>query len=197
MPSHVSRHREGPAGGRRGLLLTAAAALTLALAGCGDGPRAISGPPVDTNPATIPAPVDQAPAGRPTPQGGVDQVTQRISALTGGRIVCGRHTLFFSPGALARDTDITLIDATRKNGFVSAEVYPEGLHFTRRVTLQTNFADLADPAGYNMYWLVKKANTVIFINIGGQVSADHRGIIAVLEHFSTYAPAKLLGKAGW
>jgi hypothetical protein len=116
-----------------------------------------------------------------------------ISALKGGSFNAGRHRLTFPPGALLRDTQITIVDVTNRVGFVECELYPEGIVFLKPVTLETQFSDITDPAGYSMYWLADDSPVNVWMNVGGKLTSDGKGIVVTLHHFSDYAP----GKTGW
>lgn len=172
--------------------------------GCGEGVQSVSGPGIPDQLTALAAPQKEMRSLKAADPilvanrnsrlyKGASSVTSLVSARAGGRLVCGRHILVFWPGALAQDTEITLVDATSQNGYVSAECYPEGLQFNAKVTLQSDFSDIADPAGYVMYWLVDAPDGVTCVNLGGEVSKNGKGIVATLAHFSVYAP----GKAGW
>lgn len=126
--------------------------------------------------------------------GNVVSTTRQVSALLGGTLNAGRHTLVIPPGALNKDTIITLRDVTGDRGRVECEALPEGLKFRIPATLFTRFSDLKLPQGYTMYWVVDEGtNSEEWIPVGGEISAGNIGISALLYHFSNYAP----GKTGW
>ena len=118
----------------------------------------------------------------------------RISALLGGTISAGRHTLVIPPLALSRDTWITLRDVTGVMGRVECEALPEGLQFKLPATLITRFSDLELPHGHAIYWIVREGTAdEQWVCVGGQLTVANLGISTPLFHFSSYAP----GKAGW
>jgi hypothetical protein len=119
--------------------------------------------------------------------------TMLIPALKGGKVVAGRHSVTFPPGALLRDTEITVVDVTARDGYVKCELYPHGIVFLKGVTLETQISDLTSPSGYSMYWLANDSLVDVWMNVGGRPTSDGKGIAATLYHFSTYAP----GKTGW
>jgi hypothetical protein len=126
-------------------------------------------------------------------QDGTIRQSAVISAWKGGTLRVGRHKLTFAPRALLRDTEITIVDVTAREGHVACELYPEGIVFLGPVTLETDFSDLADPSGYSMYWLANDSLIDVWMNVGGNETSDGKGIAVTLHHFSEYAP----GKAGW
>jgi hypothetical protein len=177
------------------LLLTLAAGL--AIFGCART-QLSTGPPSGSQPVFVTVPPDHlgspdsglgslGSSGSEDPRG-----KATISASKGGKLKVGRFELVFAPGALAQDTEITIVDVTNSSGFVQCQLYPEGLVFLAPVTLEADFSDLEDPSGYSMYWRVPTSMTGNrWIDVGGESTED--GVITTLEHFSDYAP----GKAGW
>jgi hypothetical protein len=126
--------------------------------------------------------------------GQVIERQKRISALLGGTITAGRHTLVFPPGALRRDTVITLRDLTGVKGRVECEALPHGIQFRLPVLLTTRFSDLALVRAHTMYWIVDEDTPdEEWVPVGGVVSIGNLGLSVNLSHFSKYAP----GKAGW
>jgi hypothetical protein len=124
--------------------------------------------------------------------GPIYQSEVRISAAQGGTITAGRFTLQFPPGALRKDTVITLRDISAGSGRVECEALPEGLQFRVPVMLTTRFSDIVDPQGYSIYCVVSGGKgSEKWEFVGGQASSE--GVTAPLRHFSRYAP----GKAGW
>ncbi len=103
-------------------------------------------------------------------------------------------TLWFSAGALDKDTEIKAVDVSAVRGYPCVELYPEGIQFKNPVTLKTRVPAGTRPSECRMWWWGDdKSGAHSWIDIGGTVSADGRWITVQLEHFSTYAP----GKAGW
>jgi hypothetical protein len=126
--------------------------------------------------------------------GQVVENRKRISALLGGTITAGRHTLVFPPGALRSDTIITLRDLTGVKGRVECEALPEGLSFRLPVLLTSRFSDLVLVRAHTMYWIVgEDTPDEEWVPVGGVVSIGNLGLSVNLRHFSKYAP----GKAGW
>ena len=171
-----------------------AAGLTAAMLGCGHEATA---PVVETYPSAsyeITGPASPvAPVSAPA-TGQVISKSKRISALLGGTITAGRHTLVIPPAALRKDTLITLRDVTGVMGRVECEALPEGLEFRLPATLIPRFSDLTPPQGYAMYCVVNEGtDSEQWVYVGSQISVGNLGISALLHHFSKYAP----GKAGW
>jgi len=120
--------------------------------------------------------------------------TKLVLAAEGGFIKAGRHQLLIPPGALAKDTEITLKDMTGVFGYVACEALPEGLVFLNPVTLETTFGDLKNPEAYTTYWVANPGRPdEAWINMKTSLTADGTGLSTQLEHFSIYVP----GKAGW
>lgn len=119
--------------------------------------------------------------------------TALVSAGLGGIITAGRHTLVISPGALKKDTEITVVDVTGAVGYVECELYPEGLRFKEDVTLVSVTSDLRSPADLTTYWIYKVNEKKLARDLGGVESIGGVGVLVHLEHFSTYR----IGKAGW
>jgi hypothetical protein len=117
-----------------------------------------------------------------------------VRADVGGVVESGRHRLTIPPYALEQDTEITLVDVSMERGYVACEAYPEGLQFQKPARLESSFKDLKDPAGYSIFW-VRDPGTrdEEWIDMRAGLNADGTGLVAMLTHFSTYAP----GKAGW
>ncbi len=164
------------------------AACLAALIGCGaESPLA---PGAEVLPQFTRVQPDVAVSGRGGRAPQAISVTARVGVL-GGTVRAGRHTVTFAPGSLLKSTDITVTDMTPVTGYIEAQLFPEGIYFLAPVTLQSNCADLYSPIGMTMYWLDTSNSS--WIDINGVPSPDGQGVIAVLQHFSTYRP----GKAGW
>lgn len=177
----------------RALLVPVFACVALAAVGCG---RQTTTPgPENSDPVFVSVPRDGT--GTPLTATAVPTsitVTRRISALAGGTITSGRHTVTFLPGSLLRDTDITVVDTSPVTGLVEARLYPEGLHFVAPVTLSMRIGDAVGSAdGYHIYWRDPLLGLLPWVDLGGVVSPDHRSVSTTLLHFSTYRA----GKAGW
>lgn len=108
-------------------------------------------------------------------------VSQLVSAAEGGVVTNGYYSLYFPPGALDEDTQIT-IDMPRYPEAV-VELGPHGIQFNEPVTLSLSVdrvESLAD--SYDVYWF--NEDTALWENIGGYMAA---GAACVnLEHFSGY-----------
>lgn len=212
--------------GLRALLSALSVAALVALAGCGQDGGAPASPASDTGSqfvhvagsGRLPADLDPLAkkpgsggstsrttndAGGSAPIPGLTEpiensdivVTKRVAAATGGLIVAGRHSVLIPRNALAVDTDIWVIDKTGSKGVVEVQLYPEGLHFAKPVMLSTIVWDLKDPGVLTWYWW--NPTTGLWEPIGGQVTIDGLGVFTWLEHFSTYRPGMMTGKAGW
>jgi hypothetical protein len=172
---------------RKPLLAVLVASVALAIAGCGT--EATLAPAGDRVPEFAPAAVSLS---------GTLQVTKRIQPLRGGTITCGRHTLVIPPGALLRETDITLRDTSTRTGVVEAQLFPEGQHFLVPVTLSMQIGAEPNAAlGYTIYWYDPTSALLSWVNLGGVPSKDGRSVSTTLLHFSTYRAGTTGGKAGW
>jgi hypothetical protein len=190
-PTESSHRNPGPA-------IVLFAVLALGIFGCsGEPPTAPSGgsgKEADLGPLGGPAATTAVqPVSAPV-TGTVVTSSRKVSALLGGVVSAGRHTLVIPPGALTRDTIITLRDVTGVMGRVECEALPSGLQFRLPVLMVTRFADLKPPAGHALYWVLNEGTaSEKWVLVGGQVTAGNLGISAQLTHFSRYCP----GKNGW
>lgn len=175
------------------LFVAGAVLVTLAPLGCGNQDQATA-PLGSQNIVFVPAPTTLNPLDdRSNGNSGSGWTEQFIIASQGGVVTAGRHTVIIPPGALYQDTTITVEDSS-DDGIVGCELQPHGILFRNPVTLVTCFSDLADPAGYTMFWDSTSPTGVdVWMNVGGEVTPDSSGIQVQLGHFSRYAP----GKAGW
>ena len=104
-----------------------------------------------------------------------------IKADEGGIVTNGYYSLYFPPGALSEDTEITI----EMPEFPSAVVKlgPHGIHFNKAVILSIPVDKFADGASdYTTYWL--NEDTGRWVPIGGSV---YDGVVKTeLWHFSDY-----------
>lgn len=121
--------------------------------------------------------------------------TALVSATLGGVVTAGRHTVVLAPGALKKDTEITVVDVTGVVGRVECELYPEGLKFRNKkdVTLVSVTSDLRSPAGLTTYYVYSSGGRKMARDLDGVEAIGGVGVLVHLEHFSTYR----IGKAGW
>lgn len=200
MTPHISETRAGKSARHRVTTLFGAA-LAVLLAGCGDGALTTApqnqieeGVTFVNVPADNPSPARGSLATTAYPNAQLSDIvtTKTISALLGGVVIAGRHTLVFAPLALSANTTITLVDKTNSIGIVQAECYPEGLKFKGPVTLTSR---IPNPLGFTMFWWDPSYKQ--WKDIGGNKTPDNLGIAVILQHFSTYRPGTLVSKAGW
>jgi len=116
--------------------------------------------------------------------------TKHIAA-TGGSFQFGRIALEFPPGALAEDTDITIVQFKDTEGKVDFELYPHGLQFQVAVTLTVYMGGTGLDAGDDVRQLWWNEDTGDWVDIGGVWS--YPTMITPLEHFSRYQA----GRVGW
>lgn len=103
-----------------------------------------------------------------------------VSAKMGGTVSNGIFSLYFPPGALAEDTEIT-IDMPRYPEAV-VELGPHGIQFDRTVTLSLDRAMIDSAAGdISVVWYNEETGR--WVEIG---SSTDDIIEAGLEHFSRY-----------
>lgn len=118
-------------------------------------------------------------------------VSAIIDGSRGGTVTNGRYRLVFPAGAFEGTETITIEDAN--NGYVECHLYPEGLTFSKPVTLQMSLmgtTGIGDSQA-TVYWHDPIAGT--WVDIGGSYVAPAQSVVAYLEHFSEYRS----GRAGW
>ena len=104
-----------------------------------------------------------------------------ISAKDGGTVSNGFYSVYFAPGALEKDTEISI----EMPEFPSAVVRlgPEGIQFNAPVILSLALDKTLDVSdNWNVLWL--NDATGLWESIGGYV--DNGAVKAVLKHFSEY-----------
>jgi hypothetical protein len=104
-----------------------------------------------------------------------------ISAKDGGVVSNGFYSVYFAPGALDKDTEISI----EMPEFPSAVVRlgPEGIQFNAPVILSLALDKTSDVSdNWNVLWL--NDATGLWESIGGYV--DNGAVKAVLKHFSEY-----------
>ncbi len=84
---------------------------------------------------------------------GVNMITKRVSAAQGGTVTSpsGAMTLTILPGALEKDTSITIEELASGEGPVIGPTYklrPDGLKFLRPATLTLRFKPADVPEGF-------------------------------------------------
>jgi hypothetical protein len=118
--------------------------LTMALAGCGQD--VATSPPSGTfagQPVLLPE------AERPAALGAFlsedfPSATALVSSEEGGSVSLGRYTLSFPPGALTRDTAITIRQADPVT--MQMELEPHGIQFEKPVVLSVRVGDVVEGA---------------------------------------------------
>jgi len=109
-------------------------------------------------------------------------VSMVISAKTGGTVTNGYFSLYFPPGALDEDTEIT-IDMPRYP-VAMVELGPHGIEFNKNVIMTLPLEKLdSDATSYRTLW--NNENTGLWEEIS--VQAENGNVIAELKHFSDYA----------
>lgn len=108
-------------------------------------------------------------------------IAQMISAANGGLISNGYYTLYFPPGALDEDTEITLDMPDFPVAVIKLE--PHGIVFNKAVTLSLPMEAIeSDASSFRVLW--HNEITGYWENIGGHI--ENGSIKANLEHFSRY-----------
>ena len=108
-------------------------------------------------------------------------VSMVISAEMGGTVTNGYVSLYFPPGALSEDTEIT-IDMPRYPEAV-VELGPHGIEFNKNVTMTMPLNKLdSDATSYKTLW--NDENAGIWVDVGGSI--DNGNIVTELQHFSEY-----------
>ena len=106
-----------------------------------------------------------------------------ISAETGGTVTNGYVSLYFPPGSLNEDTEITIDMPRYPEAMV--ELGPHGIVFNKNVTMTLPLDKLdSDASSYMMLW--NNENKGIWEDIGCKV--ENGNIETELEHFSDYGP---------
>ncbi len=157
----------------------------LAAMGCGYSP--VSPSQDDTTPG-VENPVfvlvlsaSEGSSGRDMLESSSTSVSMVISAEMGGTVTNGYVSLYFPPGALDKDTEIT-IDMPRYPEAV-VELGPHGIEFNKNVTMTLPLAKLdSDATAYRTLW--NDENAGVWINVGGRV--ENGSIVTELQHFSEY-----------
>ena len=107
--------------------------------------------------------------------------TKLVSAAEGGVVSNGYFSLYFPPGALAEDTEITIEMPRYPEAVV--RLGPHGIEFNKKVTLSLPLGVVETEAdGYNVLWY--NGESELWENIDGY--AEGGMINALLEHFSKY-----------
>ncbi len=107
--------------------------------------------------------------------------TKVVSAAEGGVVSNGYFSLYFPPGALAEDTEITIEMPRYPEAVV--RLGPHGIEFNKKVTLSLPLGVVETEAdGYTVLWYNEE--TELWENIDGYTASGM--IKADLEHFSEY-----------
>ena len=106
-----------------------------------------------------------------------------ISAKDGGTVSNGYYSVFFAPGALKEDTEISIEMPEFPQAIV--RLSPHGIQFDAPVILSLDLAMAADMCDqWNVLWL--NDVTGLWESIGGYV--EDGAVKAELKHFSEYGP---------
>ena len=104
-----------------------------------------------------------------------------ISAEEGGIVTNGYYTLYFPPGALDEDTEITIEMPSFPEAVV--ELGPHGIQFNKPVTMSLSLDMVdSDAEGFVVYYYNEDSG--LWENIGGETT--DQATIVELEHFSDY-----------
>ncbi len=107
--------------------------------------------------------------------------SQMISAAEGGVISNGFYSVYFAPGALEKDTEITIEMPEFPKAVV--KLGPHGIQFKADVILSLS-KEMIESAGGNYGVLWFNEATARWESIGGYM--DGGAVKATLEHFSEY-----------
>ncbi len=108
-------------------------------------------------------------------------VSMVISAEMGGTVTNGYVSLYFPPGALSEDTEITIDMPRYPEAMV--ELGPHGIEFNKNVTMTMPLAKLdSDAASYRTLW--NDENAGIWEDVGGKI--ENNAVVTELQHFSDY-----------
>ena len=164
----------------------------LAAMGCGYSPVSPSqdnaAPGVIEDPLFVRVlPTSTGSSGRDMLQTSSTSVSMVIPAETGGTVSNGYVSLYFPPGALDEDTEIT-IDMP-KYPLAIVELGPHGIQFNKNVimTMPTALLD-SDATSYRTLWYNEDAG--VWVDIGGRANNEY--VETELEHFSSYGLADKL-----
>ena len=108
-------------------------------------------------------------------------VSMVISAETGGTVSNGVISLYFPPGALDEDTEITINMPMYPQAMV--ELSPHGIEFNKTVLMTLPLA-MIDSDADSYTTLYNNENMGIWEDIGGYIENDN--VVSELEHFSDY-----------
>lgn len=107
--------------------------------------------------------------------------SQIISAVDGGIISNGYYSLYFPPGALDEDTEISI--EMPEFPYAVVRLGPHGITFNEPVILSLPLEDIEyEESSISVLWL--NDETSLWENIGGYI--EDGSIKARLEHFSDY-----------
>jgi hypothetical protein len=120
-------------------------------------------------------------SGRDMIQSPSTSVSMVISAETGGTVTNGYVSLYFPPGALDEDTEITIDMPRYPEAMV--ELGPHGIEFNKNV-IMTLPMDKIDSDAVSITILWNNEDVGIWEDIGSSV--DNGNIRSELEHFSRY-----------
>ncbi len=104
-----------------------------------------------------------------------------IDANDGGTVTNGYYSLYFPPGALEEDTEITIEMPRFPEAVV--KLTPHGIQFNKPVTLFLSLDKVdSEATSYIVYWF--NEDSELWENIGGYVEDGYS--VIDLEHFSEY-----------
>jgi hypothetical protein len=173
----------------RKLLITLTFLSVLAAVGCGDyspvSPSQDNAMPGVENPQFVR--LLSTPGGSSSIQSDEDRSivmgasSTMISAEDGGVVSNGYFSVYFPPGALVEDTEITIEMPDYPSAVV--RLSPHGIYFRKEVTLSlpTELIE-SESDGYEVLWFNEEAG--YWENVGGYVEDGEAKV--ELEHFSEY-----------
>ncbi|MBN2071777.1 MAG: hypothetical protein JW814_10000 [Candidatus Krumholzibacteriota bacterium] len=110
-----------------------------------------------------------------------------VSAEEGGIVTNGYYSLYFPPGALDEDTEITIEMPRYPEAVV--ELGPHGIQFNKPVTLSLSLEKVDSAASrFVVYWFNEESS--LWENIGGVTYGNATSV--ELEHFSEYGHTPML-----
>jgi hypothetical protein len=167
----------------RNLLMAITLLSVLAALGCGtNSPVAPSLAPPSMPGVDDPAFATLLPASK-----GIDDVMMRsavasamISAKDGGVVSNGYYSVYFAPGALKEDTEISIEMPEFPKAIV--RLSPHGIQFDAEVIVSLNLAMVEESSDWDVLWLNEVSG--LWESIGAYVEDEM--VNARLEHFSDY-----------
>ena len=114
-------------------------------------------------------------------------VEKVIKAKDGGTLTLNRHTIVIPPGALERDTRISISEPMP--GYVLGDFGPDGIHFNKPVELSMTY-QFIDLGGIQedcltIYWFNPETGT--WFDLLAHVDKETQTVTLEVDHYSRYA----------